>query len=141
MVNTNARNLFDLMQIYRSEMKKAVGAKDLNLNAMHIQCMRFIQETHHCTAKAIEQGLDKDKSQISLIIRDMAKKNWVELQPNPQDKRSRLIEMTTLGKSLLEKVVIEEALVGDKMKQGLSEKEVELFDKIVLTMQHNLKNE
>ncbi len=141
MVNTNARNLFDLMQLYRSEMKKAVGAKELNLNAMHIQCMRFIQETHHCTAKAIEQGLDKDKSQISLVIKDMGRKNWVKLLPNPQDKRSRLIEMTALGNSLLEKVVIEEALVGKKMKQGLSAKEVELFNKIVLAMKHNLKSE
>ena len=140
MVNANARNLFDLMQLYRSEMKKAVGAKELNLNAMHIQCMRFIQEAHHCTAKAIEQGLDRDKSQISLVIKDMAKKGWIELIANPQDKRSRLIEITSLGKSLLAKVVIEEDLVGEKMKQGLSAKEIELFDKVALTMKHNLKN-
>lgn len=140
MVNTNARNLFDLMQLYRSEMKKAVGAKELNLNAMHIQCMRFIQEMQHCTAKAIEQGLNRDKSQISLVIRDMARKGWVDLLPNPEDKRSRLIEMTELGNSLLAKVVIEEALVGEKMKQGLSAKEIELFDEIVLAMKHNLKN-
>ncbi|MGF1715998.1 MarR family winged helix-turn-helix transcriptional regulator [Photobacterium chitinilyticum] len=140
MVNANARNLFDLMQLYRSKMKKAVGTKELNLNAMHIQCMRLIQEAHHCTANAIGQGLDRDKSQISLVVKDMAKKGWIEFLPNPQDKRSKLIELTSLGESLLAKVATEETLVGDIMKQGLSAKEIELFDKVVLAMKHNLKN-
>lgn len=140
MVNANATNLFDLMQLYRHEMKKAVGAKELNLNAMHILCMRFILETEHCTAKAIEQGLDRDKSQVSLIIKDMVKKGWVELLPNPQDKRSRLIEVTSLGDNLLEKVAIEESFIGEKMKQRLSTEEIELFNKVVLIMKSNLKN-
>lgn len=139
-VNTPARNLFDLMQLYRSEMKSAVGTEELKLNAMHIQCMRFIQETEQCTARAIEQGLYKDKSQISLVIRDMARKGWVEFLPNPKDKRSKLIETTDIGDSLLAKIAMKETLVGEKMKQGLRDKEIELFNKIVLAMKHNLKH-
>jgi len=139
MVNTPARNLFDLMQLYRSEMKSAVGTKESKLNAMHIQCMRFIQETDQCTARAIELGLYKDKSQISLVIRDMAKKGWVEFQPNPNDKRSKLIQTTDIGDSLLASVAMNETLLGEQMRQGLTDEDIERFNRIVLIMKHNLK--
>lgn len=48
--------------------------------------------------------------------------------------------MIALGYSLLAKVVMEDALVGEKMKQSLSAKEIELLDKTVLVMKYNLKN-
>ncbi|ELR64929.1 putative transcription regulator [Photobacterium marinum] len=138
MVDMTSRYLFDLMQRYRAKMKTAVGAKALNLNAMHIQCIRYINEVGNCTANLIVQGLDRDKSQISLVIRDMAKRGWIELLPNPEDKRSKLIKLTDEGTELLEKVIQEEAVVAQKMKEGLSHEDIETFDRIVLTMQKNL---
>ncbi|WP_064605093.1 MarR family winged helix-turn-helix transcriptional regulator [Photobacterium sp. J15] len=138
MVDMTSRYLFDLMQRYRAKMKTAVGAKALNLNAMHIQCIRYINDVENCTANLIVQGLDRDKSQISLVIRDMAKRGWIELLPNPEDKRSKLIKLTGEGTELLEKVIQEEAAVAQKMKEGLSQEDIETFDRIVLTMQKNL---
>ncbi|MGF1759904.1 MarR family winged helix-turn-helix transcriptional regulator [Photobacterium sagamiensis] len=138
MNNLTGKYLFTLIQNYRSEMRSAINAKDLNINAMHVQCLRFIAETSDCTANSIVQGLARDKSQISILINDMVNKGWIEKKPNAADKRSQLLMLTETGCDLIDKVRQEEAVVSKRMQQGLSEEELAAFQNIVQTMIKNL---
>lgn len=139
MDNLTGKYLFKLIQSYRSEMRSAIDAKSLNINAMHVQCLRFIVETPDCTANSIVQGLARDKSQISILIKDMVSKGWVERKPNQIDKRSKILVLTAAGKELVDKVCKEEAVVSQRMQEGLSEDELATFQAIITTMIKNLK--
>ncbi|WP_028865903.1 MarR family winged helix-turn-helix transcriptional regulator [Psychromonas aquimarina] len=138
MNNSTGKYLFTLIQSYRSEMRSAIDAKSLNINAMHVQCLRFIAETPSCTANSIVQGLTRDKSQISILIKDMVKKGWIEKTANIADKRSQLLVLTAAGRELIDKVRQEEAAVSKRMQQGLSEQELAVFQNVVQTMIKNL---
>ncbi|MCW8328479.1 MarR family winged helix-turn-helix transcriptional regulator [Photobacterium sp. SDRW27] len=133
-----SKYLFTLIQKYRSEMRSAIDAKSLNINAMHVQCLRYVAETPSCTANSIVQGLARDKSQISILIKDMVSKGWIERKPNQVDKRSKLLVLTDTGRELIDKVRQEEAVISARMQQGLSEEELAAFQTIIQAMIKNL---
>ena len=138
MNNLTSKYLFTLIQIYRSEMRSAIDAKSLNLNAMHVHCLRIIAEIPICTANDIVQGLARDKSQISMLIKDMINKGWIERKQNEGDKRSKLLVLTESGRELINLVHLEDIAISKRMQQGLSEEELATFEKVIQTMINNL---
>ena len=139
MKNLTSKHLFTLTQRYRTEIRRAINAKALNINAMHIQCLRFIAQTTNCTANCIGQGLARDKSQISIVIKDMVNKGWIKKVENSADKRSQLLVLTTTGQELVDKVQHAEAAINKRMQQGLSEQELATFEATITTMIENLQ--
>lgn len=134
-----SKHLFTLIHGYRTKIRSAINAKALNINAMHIQCLRFIAQTEHCTANGIVQGLARDKSQISIIIKDMVSKGWIKKAENITDKRSQLLLLTNTGQELFDKVQREEAAINKRMMQGLSAQELAAFEASITTMIKNLQ--
>jgi len=138
MNNSTDKYLFSLIHSYRSEIHRVIDENALNINLMHAKCLKFIAETPNCTANSIVQGLTRDKSQISILIKDMTKKAWIEKIENVDDKRSQLLVLTTAGCELIDKVREEEAVVSKRMQEGLSEQEIAAFKSTLQTMIKNL---
>ncbi|MFT6984789.1 MAG: DNA-binding MarR family transcriptional regulator [Psychromonas sp.] len=138
MNNLTSKYLFTLIQSYRTEMRRAIDAKSLNINAMHVHCLRIIAQISSCTANDIVQGLGRDKSQISILIKDMLSKGWVERKPNEVDKRSKLLVLTESGRDLIDKVHQEDIVISKRMQQGLSKEELATFEDVIQTMINNL---
>jgi DNA-binding MarR family transcriptional regulator len=138
MNNLTSKYLFTLIQSYRTEMRRAIDAKSLNINAMHVHCLRIIAQIPICTANDIVQGLGRDKSQISILIKDMLSKGWIERKPNEADKRSKLLVLTESGRDLIDKVHQEDIVISKRMQQGLSKEELATFEAVIQSMINNL---
>ncbi|KHT51877.1 MarR family winged helix-turn-helix transcriptional regulator [Vibrio sinaloensis] len=132
--------LMSLIQLYRQRMRENISADRNKINAMHIECLYVISDQEGCTANTLVSLLDRDKSQISLNIRDMEKKGWLTRGDNPEDRRSKLLELTPEGAAILNSADQSNQQLSKKMLEGMSKSEVAVFDAVVEKMLQNLKS-
>ncbi|GIU30910.1 MarR family winged helix-turn-helix transcriptional regulator [Shewanella sp. MBTL60-007] len=132
------QRLMTLLQQYRQRIRADIDADDSQLNAMHVECLRIISHQQPCGANLIANMLDRDKSQISLLIKDMLAKGWLVRQDNPTDKRSKLLSLTSEGLQIVTKVSRADSELNELLLQGLTTQELDSFNLVLDKMIVNL---
>lgn len=124
---------------FKSMVLRALRDQGIDIVPMHIKSLFCINRLENCTAVDISEALDRDKAQITRLIKELIDKELVHKTPNPNDKRSQLIELTSYGESTLKKVLAIEAKIIKKMHQGVSEEQVNQFEQLSRQMLDNLQ--
>ncbi|OJF90646.1 MarR family winged helix-turn-helix transcriptional regulator [Alkalibacterium sp. 20] len=91
------------------------------------------------TAVEISERLDIDKPTISGIINRLIDKEYVEKQPNPNDKRSFVLKLTKESKKKLPKLEEINNKVLSNATKGLSNEEVLLFKNTISKIIKNMR--
>lgn len=133
--------IFSLAQCYRVNIRAAVNANELGLNAMHVRCLHVIADTPDCTANCIVKKMGRDKAQIARLVKDMIEKGWLEKTPSSEDKRSYILTLSESGRALQQKISVIEKDLEKTLLTGLTEKDVAEFQRIAEKMLANLAKE
>lgn len=131
--------ILSLSQYYRINIRAAVNANELGLNAMHVQCLHAIANTPDCTANCIVKNMGRDKAQIARLVKEMIAKGWLEKQPSREDKRSLILTLSASGFQLQQKISLLETDLEKTILSGLSEQEIKDFQRIAGKMLSNLR--
>lgn len=132
------QRLMTLLQQYRQQIRADIDADESQLNAMHVECLRIISHQQPCGANLVASMLDRDKSQISLLIKDMLAKGWLLRQDSPTDKRSKLLSLTSEGKVIVAKVSRADGELNEQLLQGVTSQELDNFNDVLDKMIANL---
>jgi DNA-binding MarR family transcriptional regulator len=132
--------IFSLTRSYRGAIKKAINANELGLNGMIVRCLHIIQDSPQCTANTIVTRMGRDKAQIARLVKEMIASDLISKHPNPEDKRSQLLALSLQGKSLMEQIQVAETEIDKQMRVGLTDEEVETFQRVASAMANNLRN-
>ena len=107
--------------------------KDIEMNSFQDK------EALGVTAAQIAERLDMDKPTISGIINRLIDKDYVEKIPNPSDKRSFILKLTKESKTKLPSLEAINQLVISDAVQGLTEEELQIFQKTIIKIVENMR--
>ncbi len=130
--------LIDIINGLKQSMRVAMNQHNVSLSPLYFIVLKHIDEDEQCTAIKLASKLQKDKGQITRLIKELEVQELLTREPNTKDKRSFFLSLTRKGKNCyktLEKHDIEALQV---MMQGLSDEQIAAFIEIANTMAANL---
>jgi DNA-binding MarR family transcriptional regulator len=135
---TTLEGLFGLAHAVKREMHSQIEQLGLAITPMHMRVLKVIAKKQQCTANDIVQFLHRDKAQVTRLLKLLLDEALLEKAPNPADKRSAFLHVTTKGQQLVAQIAeVERALIG-KMTKDLCDSELEQYQTIANKMRQNL---
>lgn len=127
-----------LVHAYKSCLRAEVSQRELGLPITHIRALKGICRNPESTAFSIAQRMQRDKAQITRVLKELLNEGLIEKCPNPADGRSQLLFPTEKGRVVMAQLQEAEQKTVDRMTQGLSPRELQLFTELSGRMVANL---
>ncbi|MCW8355804.1 MAG: MarR family winged helix-turn-helix transcriptional regulator [Marinomonas sp.] len=119
-------------------MKNIMKDKALSLSPLYFMLLKTIHDTENCTANYLADATERDKGQITRLVKEMMQQGLVQKQPNPHDKRSQFLQLTESGLGCFEQLAIADQAVLKEMRANVSDDELTTFLEIGNKMLQNL---
>lgn len=132
--------ILSLVHSYKLAMRSSLRANEIGLNAMHVQCLPYINRSEGCTANDLVTFFMRDKAQIARLVKEMIANNWITKTANPADKRSQLLALTEEGRELVVMISDAQQKVQSSMQENLSIEELNAFTRTADIISQNLRN-
>lgn len=119
-------------------MKQTMKLQQLSLTPLSFLMLKTIHDTAECTAHSIAEITNKDKGQITRLLKEVIDQGLIEKHPNPKDKRSQILTLTEQGKSAFKTLQRADYAALNALKAGLTDEELNHFLTIGQKMIHNI---
>lgn len=139
--NDFSETIYSLMYVFKVRLRHVIREHTKDINGMHVRTLRLIEQQQPCTALDVSVGLNRDKGQITRLIKELIANGWIIKTPNPHDKRSQLLALTDQGESLMTLIAQEEKLIIKTMTNGLSEDQLNTFKQTANQLINNLNQQ
>ncbi|MBD1577891.1 MarR family transcriptional regulator [Vibrio sp. S11_S32] len=134
-------SLFKLVHSLKRNVQEQIEALDLDITPMHVRVLKIIANKPQCTAVDIANFLDRDKAQVTRLLSSLIKQELIVKEPNPEDKRSQCLRITESGQEIMSMIAGVDKAMFEKMKDGVSNEELEVFQHVARKMVRNLSIE
>lgn len=131
-------NLFHLVHVLKRQLHEQIEQLELPITPMHVRVIKIISKQSPCTAMDVVNFLNRDKAQVTRLIKALIEQGFIEKRPNPEDKRSQCLLTTEKGNEVLAKIKAVDAEIFQKMTLNVSEEELEAFQLVAGKLAENL---
>ncbi|MCQ1058969.1 MarR family winged helix-turn-helix transcriptional regulator [Photobacterium sp. DNB23_23_1] len=131
-------SVFHLVHMLKRHMHEHIEQLDLSITPMHMRVLKIIKKKQICTAVDIAHFLNRDKAQVTRLLNELIKQSLIEKVPNPEDKRSQCLLVTSEGAEILANLAIIDGQMNERMMKGISNEELKEFERITGLMAENL---
>ncbi|MGI9916686.1 MarR family winged helix-turn-helix transcriptional regulator [Vibrio owensii] len=131
-------NLFHLVHVLKRQLHEQIEQLELPIAPMHVRVIKIISKQSPCTAMDVVNFLNRDKAQVTRLIKTLIEEGFIEKRPNPEDKRSQCLLTTEKGNEVLAKIKAVDAEIFQKMTLNVSEEELEAFQLVARKLAENL---
>ncbi|KIF44551.1 MarR family transcriptional regulator [Vibrio owensii 47666-1] len=131
-------NLFHLVHVLKRQLHEHIEQLELPIAPMHVRVIKIISKQSPCTAMDVVNFLNRDKAQVTRLIKTLIEAGFIEKRPNPEDKRSQCLLTTEKGNEVLAKIKAVDAEIFQKMTLNVSEEELEAFQLVAGKLAENL---
>lgn len=134
-----AENLYRSWRTFVRKIHVLSGTYDVPVSLVETHI--FVELDHNSTlpAKALAQMLQIDKTTLSRILSKMERKGFLHSLPSHNDKRSRKLNLTDKGKTILKEIDIAGNSLIETLAQSLNSKEREEFHLLLKTFADGLR--
>lgn len=80
-------------------------ARARRINRNHLSFFWYMESMDHCTVQELHDIWLISKQTLSSILAKLEEQNYIQLLPKPQDKRSKIIRLTDLGKAYSQEIL------------------------------------
>ena len=122
----------------RSNMCAEVKRQQLDFSPLEHIAMRHILKSGSASQQMLVESMNKDKAQIARIVARLLRQNLIIKQENPQDKRSVLLNLSSKGEKLLQRLDQVELEIITNMMAGFSDQESEALSILLERINNNL---
>lgn len=130
--------MHQLMHAYKRALRQAYANADLELTVSHIRTLKAIRGLAPCTAQHIAQRTQRDKAQITRLLRDLLDAAIIAKAPHPADRRSQILSLTAHGQTILRQVDACEREAHARLSSGMTPSDLEAFLRLSRLMISNL---
>ncbi|QIL89060.1 MarR family winged helix-turn-helix transcriptional regulator [Microbulbifer harenosus] len=123
---------------YKCCLRAEVSERELGLPITHIRALKGIYRNPESTAFSIARRMQRDKAQITRVLKELLNDGLIEKRPNPTDGRSQLLFPTEKGRAVMQQLLAAEREAAARMTRGLTQKELQLFTELSARMVANL---
>lgn len=127
-----------LVYAYQAYMRRALPAAGIEWPVTHVRVLRTIALTPQCTAQSLAAYMRSDKAQITRVLNDLLGAALIVKHDNPEDGRSRLLELSADGQALILQTRALESALAQRLTDGLGIDDVGAFVRTVQRMTENL---
>ncbi len=131
-------NLFHLVHVLKRQLHEQIEQLELPIAPMHVRVIKIISKQSPCTAMDVVNFLNRDKAQVTRLIKTLIEKGFIEKRPNLEDKRSQCLLTTEKGNKVLAKIKAVDAEIFQKMTLDVSVEELEAFQLVAGKLAENL---
>ncbi|NLS11882.1 MarR family transcriptional regulator [Vibrio sp. SM6] len=137
---TSLDTIFKLVHSLKRNLQDRINALELAIAPMHVRVLKIISKKPNCTAMDIAHLLDRDKAQVTRLLNNLFEQALIVKEPNPEDKRSQCLGLTQNGQMIVAKLAQIDAAMLREIQQGISEQDLECFQRIAKQMTSNLSD-
>jgi len=113
---------------------------DIDIPPIEMRTMRYIWGNRNATSQGVAQLLKRDKAQVSRVIKHLMTIGMVERRPNPEDGRSKLLELTTKGDEIFNRIEKIEQPIRQKLLLDVEGHDLEVFERVCANISKNISN-
>ncbi|MEH6562000.1 MAG: MarR family transcriptional regulator [Marinobacter sp.] len=132
---------FHLAHAIKQQLNSQLETQKLGIAAMHVRVLKVIGKSNSSTAIDIAGLFKRDKAQITRLVNQLIDQGFVQKTPNPDDKRSQLLELTSAGRALQERLRTLSDDMENQMAQGIEAEDLDTFTKVAQKMTRNLASQ
>lgn len=133
--------IFQLGVALKRQMHTQIEALDLGIAPMHMRVIKIVSKKPECTAMDIAKILNRDKAQVTRLLKTLIDQDLILKVPHPEDKRSQILAVTDKGAAGLEMLKVVDKKVVTALTAGISEQELEQFDAVAKKIKANLTSQ
>jgi DNA-binding MarR family transcriptional regulator len=122
-------------KLYYGVLSKRLEKLDIE---RYFSILYFLSENNGCSQQCICNNLAIDKTAMVKVIGYLVKADYVKRKKNPLDRREHFIELTKKGGKQTEAVVRSFKAVDEEIFSTVSEKNKEIFIKVLAQLSDNL---
>jgi DNA-binding MarR family transcriptional regulator len=120
-------------------MSPSIAKLGIDLSAMQLRAMRAIWSKKHATAQFVVSTLKRDKAQVSRLIDELCTRKLVCRIANPEDDRSKLLQLTDAGIHIFQQIENIERRVGKKMIKDIEKSDLATFFRVADQLSENMR--
>jgi len=132
-------SLFELVNQFKHAMREGFRQFELPINPMHFRVLQLLAQNQTLTPLQIAEYLQRDKGQITRLLKELVAMELLIKRDNPEDKRSQLLALSSQAIELLAPLKDVEKQVVARMTKNLSDQQLTLFTQLTQVMSENLK--
>jgi DNA-binding MarR family transcriptional regulator len=118
-------------------MMDAFQEQELNLSFDQFMLLGFLNHHHQITQQELSVELRKDKSVVLRQVAVLTQLNLIERLEDQQDKRKKLLVLTSKGKTLMTKMKAYEGKIWEEMLKDIPEENLKVLSETLITIQNN----
>ena len=96
----------------------------------HCEILTFLKRKGAKTQGELARAIHRDKSTVSTLVRKLALLKLIEIEKNPSDGRSRIVNLTDSGRVLARKLALRYAALQREVGRVLNQQQKSDFFKI-----------
>jgi DNA-binding MarR family transcriptional regulator len=118
-------------------MMDAFQEQELNLSFEQFMLLGFLNHHHQITQQKLSVELRKDKSVVLRQVAVLTQLNLIERLEDQQDKRKKLLVLTSKGKMLMTKMKAYQGQIWEEMLRDIPEENLKVLSETLITIQNN----
>jgi DNA-binding MarR family transcriptional regulator len=122
----NIRTSFNFMKSTADELHA-----DLQITASMRAVMETLFETDQQTVPDIARAKKVSRQHIQMIVNKLEKKKLIEYQPNPNDRRTSFVSLSTFGRTIAGKILDRETHIIKELSGAFNEYEMETANQVL----------
>ncbi|MFC3811262.1 MarR family winged helix-turn-helix transcriptional regulator [Lacihabitans lacunae] len=129
--------LVSTLKIMGKSMMDAFQEQELNLSFDQFMLLGFLNHHHQITQQELSVELRKDKSVVLRQVAVLTQLNLIERLEDKQDKRKKLLVLTSKGKTLMTKMKAYQGQIWEEMLRDIPEENLKVLSETLITIQNN----
>ncbi|MBY5980869.1 MarR family winged helix-turn-helix transcriptional regulator [Ferrimonas balearica] len=131
-------SVFALVHALKREMQQQIDAMGLAITPMHVRVLKVISRREPCTANDVVMLLQRDKAQVTRLLKPLLEHGLLQKQANPEDKRSQFLQVTDAGAAIVERLQAIDAHMLAQLSQSVPPEDLAEFQRIARRMAEGL---
>ncbi|GAB3281634.1 MarR family winged helix-turn-helix transcriptional regulator [Parahaliea aestuarii] len=119
--------LHRLTHAYKQRLRIGIRNAGIDLPITHVRALKGIARNPEATAGSIAARMQRDKAQITRVLKELEEGGLITRQAHPADRRSQLLRPSRKGDILIAKLQAVEQEAIDTMTRQLKPGELQRF--------------
>ena len=111
---------------------------DLDLNLSEASVLAYVAEHGALSQTQIAKSLGLGRAATGALIDVLEDRALVQRQTDPDDRRVWLVEITIVGKELLEEVYVRDQILRKQLRNGITRQERQQLAAVLVRLGNNL---
>ena len=111
---------------------------ELGLNLSEASLLAYVEESGAHTQTRLAERLGIGRAAMGSVIDSLEKRGLVERNPDPDDRRVWLVDLTASGKEMVEQVTDRDIVLRKELRAGISRDDRHKLAEVLVALGNNL---